>query len=134
MTLKIPQDASKPVGDAVDKDRNLLSVSKLTFFNSSSDENPLLPNMKKGRAAAKKDDDKDYHPPKQTCPLDDEAPENFFDNNSKEIAVETEKGQRTVSVKSDLYLSDSLCSGNERQRNRNKRRKAFQKVYHQKRS
>ena len=38
----------------------------------------------------------------------------FFDNNSEEIAVETEKGQRTVSVKSDLYLSDSLCSRNER--------------------
>ncbi len=99
MSLRIPRDTSKPVGDAVDKDGNLLSASKLTFVNSPSDEIPALPLTKdKTAPGPKKDNDKDYRPPKRSQALDEEVPENIFDSNSEEVVVETEKGQKIVRV------------------------------------
>lgn len=95
--MRIPKDASKPDGDAVE-DGVLLSASELHarghFVHSPSDIAPVL-----GTRTKDIDDDSDdesYRPPKRSNVLDDEAPEYVFTDAGEEATGETDFGRELV--------------------------------------
>ena len=50
------------------------------------------------------DSDKAYRPPKRSNPLNDEAPEEIYEDDGEELEIETEKGKEIVRTKGSTML------------------------------
>jgi hypothetical protein len=97
LKIAIPEDASKPDGDAVENGA-LLSASELHarghFVNSPSDLEPTFAGITKDNNDNVKD--KSYRPPKCSDALDDDAPKRIYTSDGEEVTSETEQGQALV--------------------------------------
>ena len=104
------KDTSKPDGEAVAADGiSLWDESEMVWPHSPSDvvdPNPIP--VQKAQTSKKNtdndDSDKAYRPPKQSNPLDDEAPEEIYDDDGEELEIEMEKGKEIVHTKGSTML------------------------------